>query len=299
MVTLGRTLFNRFTKPAGLLGAYVAWHWAFKLLTLTLLTYFLMAPTFRLQDLSETYSAIEITVSGFSVALFLFFLSKAFPLGPPIADVLWNQNEWREGLVPNLAKGVALALAITSVTIVFGRYEYLGFLLHSEDTFVVMLGVCVRAIALFLLVVCEEYLFRERVLPELRKGMPLLGAAILTSLAYTAFKAFQFRISGAEAVTFFLLSYVLCLRRVLTPRFVDGAGHFAGFLITLNAILGLPLFQSAFTGLFLIKTRGGADEFQTSLTGGDVGPLAGVSVQAILILEALRLSLKTRKILLR
>lgn len=288
----------------------VLWHFAFKLVVQTLMTYFFLSPAYKIADLSEIYSNLEIITLGFSTGLFLVALHLFYPvslrLAGSVPEQLWNRRYLQEHFLPSFPKGVLLGVIWVAACMTTGEFEYMGYLVHSEDQFTVFMSVLLRATSLFLLIYGEEFLYRGRILGLLTERWGAPFSIALTSLLYGIGKILQFgwgwQAIGDHAmglVTLLLISTALGIRAHIEKSFYSGAGLYFGLLLLLHTFLGLPLLDSEYSGVFLIKyvlqSGDAASDTLRFLTGAERGPLASFLWQLIFGLECLRLIAKYRR----
>lgn len=289
--------FNHAKASWILLGMYFIWGLLFKLVTLTILTFFLMSPQFKLYDISEAFSNNELNVLGFCAAGFLgalllfkpmerkFILSAVFP-----ADEL--KNDFTKGLL----KGTLLAMSFVAAMIISGYYHYLGYFIHSEETLLVVLVLLIKIFSLSAFVIVEEYLFRKKLLSGLQKQINPLAACVIVSLFYVLIKYFQFSSHPLELLSFFIISIVLSLRYLNNKSYLNGAGLYLSILIVFHPLLGLPLLNNEFSGMFLVKyhmsdfflSRDVTPETAKFITGGENGPFSSLAFQVLFLIEGVR-----------
>lgn len=286
-------------------GAYALWVVLFRLLAITLFTYFLLTPTtqdqVKFQDISESFASNEITLLALGAFLYVLLLRRLNPLTSTTLEEIFSAHRFEKKFIPGFVYGSVLALSVVLVFIVSGLYRYLGVLIQLEEAPLAILSIGLRILALVALIYCEEFIFRHKVLNYLRQSMPLIWAVTFSSLAYGGIKLLQFDLGITQFLTVFLISLTLGVRAVVDGDFTRGAGMWAAILVVFHPLLSLPIFGSEFQGVLLVKAQlspTGAESFRW-LTGGLGGPLSALAVQVLFILDLGQAIVKNRKILLR
>jgi hypothetical protein len=281
--------------------AYSAWTLGFRLIALTLITYFLMASGAKFQEISDTFAANEIGVIGLSSALFVGLMRWLNPLTSTTTEEIFSPHRFEKRFGPGFLQGATIALALTLVYLMVGIYSYNGFFVQPDTPALGFLNLALRALALGVMVYCEEFLFRRKILGHFKRSLPDLQAVLATALGYCLIKAFQFHLGTMHLITLFLAATVMGLRSLEEGDFTKSAGQWAGLLIVCHALLSLPIFGNELQGVLLVKYQIGADaDLGTPrfLTGGLGGPLSSFVLQLILAIDVLRNILKNKKILL-
>lgn len=304
-------------KILAYLGLYAFWIVMVRLFILTLITYFLMSDETRLQDISEVFGSNEILIAGFSSLSFLIFLRILYPLFQAVTTRELRFSQFQSTFVPSCIRGVLLGLAIPTAYLLTGYYRFLGYFIQFDEVIIALGSFGLRAMILLVMVYCEEFIFREKVLKKLIPYMHPLHAVWVTALCYCLIKFVQFDLGIMQSGTLFLLSIILGLRAVRLKTFVSGAGFLVGLLVVLHPVLGLPIFGSEFSGIFLIQYRSAMEEYmgvlggffsslsmktdaRTALfiTGGIGGPLSGFALQLVFVVQIFRELLRQKKSLL-
>ncbi|MGZ3688144.1 MAG: hypothetical protein ACXWP5_08690 [Bdellovibrionota bacterium] len=295
-------------KATGWLVGYGVWIQSFRLLVLTLITYILMSSSPKFQDITETFSSNEISLTAISAILFLALARWLNPLSAASRERLFTQERLEKRFLPGFLHGSVLASGVVLAFLVSGVYRFLGFFVQVEEAPLAIVSIAVRFGVIFAFVFCEEYFFRQKILSYLRTKMPDLGAAALLALACAAIKALQFDLGLMQLITLLLVSLALGIRACVENDFARGAGFWCAMLIVFHPLLSLPIFGSEFSGILLIKyqagTALGAGLDTHSLTtrfvsGGVGGPLSSFAFQLVLLLDIIRSVLRNKKSLLK
>ncbi len=287
-------------RGLGFTFAYSAWIAVFRLLSLTLITYFLMSSNTRFQDISDVTAANEIGLAGLTALGFLLALRFLSPLISLSTSEIINWQRLQKRFMPGFFNGAVLASGIVAACILSGLYRYLGFFIQAEDGPIALGNSLLRSGSLLLMVYCEEFLFRQRILSAFRRRIPDMAAALATSILYAAIKTTQFDLGVMQGFTLFLVGFSLAIRAMVDGDFARGAGFWAGLLLVFHPLLSLSVLGNDFQGLWLVKFEPGLlDDTSTSrfLTGGAGGPLSSFAFQLILLIEIFRVSLKNKNLL--
>ncbi len=282
------------------LATYVGWIGLFRLIALTLITYFLLGSQPTYQDIIDVFGAQELVLMAAAAGIFVALLVGLNPLtSTPKAEVItWQRIRHR--FLPGTLLGLGLGVFILLALLTGGKYRFFGSLLNSEEGPLAFLGVLLRTAAIATWVYAEEFLFRHKLLSSLRKDFDDLRAILITSVLFCVVKHFQFDLGWAQTFTLFLASWVLALRSIRQGDFARGAGIWAGMLVAFQPLSSLPLFGSDFQGLLLIRYESGPSgepDWFRWVTGGAGGPLSSVSLQMLLAVETLQHFLRDKKFL--
>jgi hypothetical protein len=280
---------------------YAVWILAFRLVTLTIATFVLSPQNARLQDISEFYTSNEILVAGIGAALFVVFLNLLHPLTSVSTPQILSWDRTTKRFAPGLLQGSLLAAGLAVAFLLSGLYEDLGVFIQAEDTSLAIGTVALRIVALLLLVYCEEFIFRQKILAHLRRRLPELWSVGITAVIYCATKGLQFDLGLRQSFTLFLVSFILGLRAIIQGDFGRGAGFWAGLLIVLHPLLSLPILGNDFHGVLMLQYQPAAgidSATAAAISGGVSGPLASLALQLLFLFDIARSILKNRSLLL-
>ncbi len=291
-----RSVLNR---AAAYLGSYLRWTLGFRLLVLTLITYFLMSADLRFQDISDAYSANEIMLVALGSLSFILLLRALNPLTTTSAREIFTGERFENQFAPGFLQGSTLAFGIVLAFLMSGLYRYLGFFIRFEEAPLAFVGILLRIAGLGVLVYCEEFIFRHKILGYLRSRIPDFAAVVITAIVYCGVKWTQFDLGWSHLLTLFLLSISVGVKTVNEGDFARGAGYWAGILIVFHPLLSIPVFGNEFQGVLLVKYQETETESAIFryLTGGQGGPLSSFAVQLLFILDVAQGILKNRTIL--
>jgi hypothetical protein len=286
---------------------YAVWLRMFELVVLTFLTYFLGASASRaprFDEISDAFSATELTLLGLAASIFVFALRAFNPLASSNKDPLITPQrlEWR--FLPGFWHGAVLASGMILAFLFSGLYQYIGFFMQVEEYFISGVSIVLRTVSLVALVYCEEYLFRHKLSRFLQGRGATAGAggssvvsppamskitiALFAGTLFCLIKRFQFDLGVMQTLTLFLISLCLSIRSFIDSDFGRGAGFLSALLIIFHPLLSLPILGSEFSGLVLVKPLQDMEGLTRLFTGGAGGPLASLALQLLLVLDILR-----------
>ncbi|OFZ84170.1 MAG: hypothetical protein A3K03_08315 [Bdellovibrionales bacterium RIFOXYD1_FULL_44_7] len=289
---------------AGLLFfSYLTWVFAARLLVVTVITYFLMFSGSKFQEISDVYAANEIAAMGFASLLYILLLTLLSPLTLVTRDEIISWNKLHRRFAPGVIYGSVLALGVVVAFLASGLYRYFGFFIQSDEGILAVFNVAIRGLAIVCFVFCEEYLFRYKILNQVRSKLSDIYAIIVVALLYCLIKAVQFDVGSRQMITLFLVSLALAIRSIVDGDSSRGAGFWAAILVVFHVFLGLPVFGNEFQGIFLVKYQGATDVVADSgtarfLTGGVGGPLSSFALQILLLFDVMQGFFKHKKTLL-
>ena len=273
--------------------SYTVWTTLFQWLGQALITYFMRQSGSSIHEISDVFASNAIILASIGSAAYLFLLTRIPPYATTELDNFLPKLEFEKNFVPGFLRGSATALIFVMVFVVIGLYRYLGSLVSFDEAYVSLFNVVLRLIALLILVYCEEFFFREKLLQIFLGRYSAIGASIICSLLFSSVKEIQFDLGARQFLTVFLISYSLSLRAISKKSFIFSAGILSGFLIVLHAVMSLPVYGNEFQGIFLIQYRvSPADdtEWLRYFTGGPSGPMSSVAFQIILLFDAIKRS---------
>ncbi len=287
--------------------AYVIWVVIFRLIILTLITYFMgssgtsTGATF--QEISDVYSSYELFTLALGAALYLLLLRHLNPLAPTSFSEIFTPHRFERRFIPGFLRGAVLALAVTLIFLLGGYYRYMGLLLHLEEAPFALLSITLKTASLGVLIYCEEFIFRNQIFNLLKQKFRLFPTVFFSSLLYCVTKTVQFDLGVMQLVTLLLLSWVVAMRTTLDEDFVRGAGLIIGLLTVFHPLLGLPIFGLESQGVLLLKyhkyqSNAESTEAIRLLTGGVGGPLSSITLQLFLLFDFIQIFYKNKKTLL-
>jgi hypothetical protein len=301
----------RFFRAGAFVLLYSGWVSVFRLVVLTLVTYFLSAgslgsrgagesPQVKFEEISEAFAANEITLMGLCAFFFVLFIRSFNPLTSTSTVEIVTPERLERRFLPGFLHGSVLASGMVLAFLLSGLHRYIGLFFQFEDSFLSFLSITVRLVAIVLLVYCEEFIFRHKIVRHLRgKREPTLGSdlgvALIAGLLFCAIKQMQFDLGWMQTFTLLLLSLSVALRTFIDGDFGRGAGFLTALLLVFHPLLSLPIFGDDFSGVILIKPQAEMEQLTRVFTGGIGGPLSSLALQLLLVLDILKGTLRYRE----
>lgn len=314
---------------------YSVWIGLFKLLSLTIITYFVLVSRTHVthfEDVNDAYGSAQISILAFCSLSFVVLQRLLDPLQKRENTSLFTPQRFEKLFLPGFTHGSVLAAGVLVAFLFSGIYHYLGFFVHFDQSVLALASIFIRVISIGVLVYTEEYIFREKIMGSIRRAdsettpnilelpnLPLkqqqlrlaahlrnqeFAAVAATSVLYLASKYLQFdsELGWMNGITLFLISVYLGLRMLFGRDFTPGAGFWTAVLVVFNPLMSLPIFGNEFGGLILIKyqqiaTELGSQASDTTrfFSGGVGGPLAGFAFQILMIFDIARNALRYKK----
>jgi hypothetical protein len=271
--------------------AYLSWNAAFRLIVLSVVTYFMARSGSTFGEISETSNTNLILVCGVASLSFLFVLTQLNPIATVSRSEIVTGHLIEHRFYPAFLRGAVFACIFAFVGLASGYYHYVGFFVQSDAPALAIFGLLFRAVSIVLMVYVDEFIFRSRFMAHIRDGAHPARTVILCGLFYTLSKSLEFHLGLAHLVTLALLGTALSLRSYLHRNFAEGAGLLAGFLMIAHCAFSLPIFGNESQGIVLLRYDFRLDVDAPTirfLTGGLGGPLSSVAVQAFILFDIVR-----------
>jgi hypothetical protein len=289
-------------KPIKIILFYAFWILGIRLVSLSLITYFMISPTSHFQDISDTFSSYEIVIMGLSAFLFVFFLFSLNQVKTISYDQLITREQIEKRFFPSFIQGAFFAGAMALAFILSGVYRYLGYFIQLDDATLELLNLIIQMAALIALAYSEEFIFHYYLKKSLSENIPPLILGNVIAIFYCGIKMVQFDLGILHLITLYLVSLCLFYRTQNEEEFAKGAGFWAGILITFHPLLSLPVFGNSISGILLIKYQppnhtpaldlDSAHALKRLITGGLGGPFSSFTFQLLLLLDISRSILK-------
>jgi hypothetical protein len=216
-------------------------------------------------------------------------------------QVFWNDPHkpfWhldrltKEELIRGGSSGLIAASIYLLLFTVSGRGSFLGVYITSTIGTPVFPLFFVDILALGLMLFCEEYIFRHKILGLLLGSLPPGVAVFFTSLLYLAVKYLQFELSLMDLANLMLMNIALGYFFLKYRKPHRGIGYLIALLCALHSLAGLPLWENESPSFFLFKASGRAQDL---LFGGQSGPFAGLALLSIFLVFALGAAFSWKK----
>lgn len=197
----------------------------------------------------------------------------------------WNLDRGRkEELLRGLSSGLIAATMYLLFFSLAGWFGYLGVYITSTIGTPIFPLFFTDVIALVTLLVCEEYIFRHRILRSLLVPLPAGSAIALTTALHILVRHWQFHLEAVDYLNLACLNLMLGYFYVKSGTPHRGLGFSVSLLCLLHNLGGLPLWGYESPSIFLFKAVPRASAW---ITGGPAGPLAGLGLFGILAIIAL------------
>lgn len=238
-------------------------------------------------EISSQYVFFAYALGALLVALTLWFGNRALYRN----SEFWNEGkkkgwELSREIKANLRRGAASAflLVVLLVGLFFfsGQLSFLGLFITSTIGTAVFPLFVLDFASLMVMVVCEEYIFRYRLLARLAHIFSPVTAICVSATLYTLIKWLQFDLTGTDIFNLMMLNAALGFLFLRTGRVHRGLGFLTVFYGMLHPLGGLPLWGQSGPSIFLFKHN--AQNTGPWLTGADAGPLAGLGMSSLLFL---------------
>ncbi|HEY8278375.1 MAG TPA: CPBP family glutamic-type intramembrane protease [Bdellovibrionota bacterium] len=239
-------------------------------------------------EISSQYILFAIALGAALLTLTIFQADRALYRTLPF----WNDDHrapWeldrirKDEFLRGLSSGALAALSYILFFTIAGQLGYLGVYITSTIGTPVFPLFFVDLFALGGLLLCEEFLFRHKILRGLTAFMPDSAAITLTSALHVLVRHWQFQLEPFDYVNLFCLNLALGYFYVKSGKCQRGLGFLMALLFLLHSFGGLPLWGYESPSFFLFKA---ISRSSTLFTGGAAGPLAGAGMFGILLLLA-------------
>jgi hypothetical protein len=285
---------------SGFLMLYLIWIQATHVLAIALFTYYVSsAPgevavahgVSRLQEINDLYQSSSLYLAAGVAFGFLLLTRALYPLTSLAslrAFVTWGRL--RSGFLPGAFRGIAVALAFLVAFLLSGYYKITGVWVQLDEAWLSTLTLCLKTLALLLMVYSEEYLFRRKMMEWAQQAMGKEAGMVAVALSYALVKAVQFDLGLMQFGSLLLVSFILSLQSSFQRDFTFGAGQWTGCLWVFHLFFGLPVFGMMHSGFFSLQYLGPtldvdwATHLKRLLTGGYGGPLSSLAFQFLLAL---------------
>ncbi len=276
-----------FARALGLLSFYTLWTVLFRVIFLTVATYFLMSEATPMAEISEFTVRNHIFLSSATAILFVSILCASYPLYNTSWREVFPEKGARQEWLSGLLGGFALAIGFTLAMWIAGYYQFWGFFIQSENPLLTALTLLLRLGLIAAWVYAEEFLFRSKLYSYLLPTVPPLSIAVLSTGAFVILKWLQFDLSPNVLLTLVFVSLRLCMLRVRHGTFTRGAVLWGSFLCSIHLGLSLPVFGTEFSGVVYFRFQEAAsptaEALMRFLSGGAEGPLASAALQLVLV----------------
>jgi hypothetical protein len=173
-----------------------------------------------------------------------------------------------------------------------GQLNYLGIYITSTLGTPIFPLFFVNLLALALLLVCEEYIFRHKILRNLLVLLPPGAAVAVTTALHILVRHLQFQLEPVDYLSLTALNLTLGFFFVKSGKCHRSLGFIVAFLCLLHNMGGLALWGNESPSFFLFKA---APHSIPLLSGGSAGPLAGLGLFVVILIFTLGAYLTWRR----
>ncbi len=237
-------------------------------------------------EISGQYLLFSIALGALLLTLTIWQADRALYRNVPFWNnphrPVWQMDRVRKDeLMRGLSNGGLAALVYLIFFSILGQLGYLGVYITSAIGTPIFPLFFMDIIALATLLLCEEFLFRHKILRGLLSQMPPSAAIMLTGALHILVRNWQFQLEAFDYVNLACLNLVLGYFYVKTGRCQRGLGFLLALLCMLHNFGGLPLWGFESPSVFLFKAVPRASQW---ITGGASGPMGGMGLFVILFL---------------
>jgi hypothetical protein len=165
-----------------------------------------------------------------------------------------------------------------------GQLNYLGVYITSTLGTPIFPLFFVNLLALATLLLCEEYLFRHKILRNLLALLPPGPAVAFTSALHILARHLQFQLEPIDYLNLACINLTLGFFYVKSGKSHRSLGFIISFLCLLHNLGGLALWNNESPSFFLFKA---APHSLPLLSGGASGPMAGLGISFVVAIFTL------------
>lgn len=239
-----------------------------------------------INEVASQFVFIAAASGALLVALTVWLGDKALYANRPFWNTpnrpFWQlERGTKLELARGLGTGLLVAVVLTGALTAANHIGYLGLFLTSTvgtPTFPLFFS---DLIALITFLVCEEYIFRHRILPDLLRFRGPHNAVWITTLLYIGIKYLQFPLTNIDVLNITLLNLSLGYFYLKAGKPHRGLALLSALFGMLHSISGLPLWGQLSPSLFLFKHSNKASDL---LTGGLAGPMGSLGMTSVLVI---------------
>jgi hypothetical protein len=240
-------------------------------------------------EIADQYLLLSLSIGALVLMLTLWqgdrALYRQIPFWNDLRKPFWQLDRNRkEELLRGLSSGALAALVYLIFFAISGQLGYLGVYITSTFGTPIFPLFFTDIAALLTLLVCEEFLFRQKILRGLLAVMPESAAIGLTTALYILSRHWHFHLEAFDYLNLACLNFVLGYFYVKSGKIHRGLGFLAALILLLHNVGGLPLWGYESPSFFLFKS---GPRSSALLTGGVSGPLGGLGLFGILVIFAL------------
>lgn len=195
---------------------------------------------------------------------------------------IWQlERKCRQELYRGMSSGTMAALLVIIILLSTGQINYLGVYITSTFGSPVFPIFLTNLFSIFLLLICDEFIFRHKLLQMFFRVLPEPFAIAATTALYVLLKWIQFPLQSMDIVNLSLLSTILGFFYAKNRKAHRGLGFIISMTVLLHPIAGLPLWSQTSPSFFLLKHTAKSSDW---MTGGNAGPMASIALCSMLLL---------------
>lgn len=240
-----------------------------------------------INDISHQYVFIAFSVGAIFTLLMCWIRDRAFDRDTPFWQTSGNfwhvENESFREFWRGCGTGLMIPLVALTLLQGSGQVRFYGTFITSDTRSPIFFLFLFNAIALAGMVLCEEYIFRHKILRTLVGRISPTISVIMTSLGYVLVKHLQFWLTPIDYITLFLVSFAASFYFLRSGRIFRGLGFIGSLYGAVHFLCGMNLWGHSTAGLFLFTDAKGSSP---TITGGADGPLAGAALLSLLLIVA-------------
>lgn len=264
------------------------WNTFFRLIILTVLTYFMSHGGASFHDIVEATASNRISFAGLSVILLTILLIQPNPLISISQNEIIHWQRTENHFLPAFIRGGILGCFFVLMGLALGHYQYFGIFVQTDVSLWSLFNIVFRTFCLLAMIWLHEFYFRQKLFELFRNNIDPLRMILLCALTYTLMQSFQFQIGLAHQLTLTLISIALGFRVLSHKDFGWGVGLYFGFLTIIHVVFSLPILGNESQGLIAIKYNYKTEidnPWMRLVTGGAGGPLASLMLQITLFID--------------
>jgi membrane protease YdiL (CAAX protease family) len=290
-----RSIKSRFLPIRGAIFLFIAYVLISQLshtLLFTIIAYLVSLSSKTGTDFSNTVNEISSQYILFATALGASLLSvtiwqadralyRHIPFWVDGQKKPWHLDRVRkEELWRGMSNGILASLLFLIFFTAAGQISYLGIYITSTMGTPIFPLFFLDLFSLATLLICEEYLFRHKILRALLLRLKPSHAIFITSILHVILRHIQFQLEFFDYVNLLILNLVVGYFFVKSGNIQRGLGFLGALLISLHHLAGLLLWGVESPSFFLFKA---SSKSSAIFSGGPSGPLGGIGFFLILL----------------
>lgn len=191
------------------------------------------------------------------------------------------ERSCRQEFYRGLSSGALAAMVVCIILLSTGQISYLGIYITSTFGSPVFPIFVTNFLSIILLLICDEFIFRHKLLQMFFRVWPEPVAIFASTLLYLLLKWVQFPLQTMDLVNLSLLGLILGFFYAKNKKSHRGLGFVLSLICLLHPMAGLPLWSQTSPSFFLLKHSAKSSEW---MTGGPAGPMASIAIFSMFLL---------------